>query len=128
MAVTLSVAAVAFFGAVEPASADSAVQDFGSIQLDVINNPPNAGGKIFQVCNFGSSAVHIWVELDDSDYAGKPVRLTDTSSGWSTYGAWINFNPGGCEAFKPTVIPDDGLYGAFNDGSQWHYMVPVAYN
>lgn len=80
--------------------------------LDLINNPASAGGRQFQVCNYQSTANTVYVAVADETYAGARVLLQDDTTGWQTYGAYINFNPGGCEGFYiPTAPMGDTLQG-----------------
>lgn len=59
----------------------------------------NGYNRYFTVCNEQSAANTVYVAVEDRDLAGARVLLRDVNSGWTTYGANINFNPGGCEEF-----------------------------
>jgi hypothetical protein len=61
-------------------------------------NDGNSTGRYFDVCNWQSSANTVYVGVTDYTY-GNAVELQDVRTGWTTYGANINFSSGGCEEF-----------------------------
>lgn len=99
----------------------------GGFGLVLINNPDNAGGRQFEVCNFTSTARRIFVQVQDLDDYGARLMIADTVTNNETYGQYVNFNPNGCEDWW---IVNGGTHTV--DGiiqiPDWHETGAVRYN
>ena len=132
-AATLAIAGGATIGLGGTANAavgnpDPSTTDWFSLYL---SNNGTGTGRYFQVCSEQSAANTVWVAVDDETdiRAGTRVELQDVNSGWTTYGAYINFSPGGCEEFY--IINTrfgDALQGYINPGSRPYGTGIVRYN
>ena len=106
-------------GAANAAYADPPPSTTDWFGLTLFNNPAGNGGRMFQVCNWQSSANQVYVAVEDVTLAGARVELR-AQDGWTTYGAAINFNSGSCDTF--TI-----LSGPVGDTLQGYITTPNFY-
>lgn len=92
--------------------------------LDLVNNP---GLQHFEVCDDQSTSNRIFVGVEDVDLGGARLPLTDAANGNTTYGEYVNFNPGGCEGWWVDNAGSDTLQGVIWTPTSYA-TPPVHYN